>query len=69
MTQTNTNNRPSHRAYAISGPEDHQVWTEIGALWPHQDAKGFNLDLTALPVDGRIVIRVPQPRKSKGTSK
>jgi hypothetical protein len=32
-------------------------WTKIGAAWPHDDRKGFNVELIALPVSGRIVIR------------
>ncbi len=25
--------------------------------WPHDDSKGFNVELIALPVSGRLVIR------------
>ena len=29
---------------------DKGYWTKIGAAWPHQDGKGFNLELELLPV-------------------
>ncbi len=34
-------------------------WTRIGAAFPHKDGPGFNLELRALPVDGRIVLLPP----------
>ena len=45
------------------GKEAH--WTEIGVLWSHEDGKGFNLTLKALPVNGRLVIR---SRKAKDSA-
>ena len=58
------NKRPSHAAYMVEGEGDNATWTEIGALWAHEDGQGFNLSLKALPVSGRIVIR---QRKAKDT--
>ena len=45
--------KPTHRAYAVrkTGAESSH-WTEIGALWPHKDGKGFNLKLDLLPLNG-----------------
>ena len=36
-------------------------WTRIGAAFPHQNGMGFNVQLRALPVDGRIVLLPPDP--------
>lgn len=36
-------------------------WTRIGRLFPHEDGKGHDLLLNALPVNGRIVIRQEEP--------
>ena len=56
MTKT-TSKRPAYTAYAVDGDGDKANWTEIGALWAHEDGKGYNLNLKALPVSGRVVIR------------
>ena len=65
MTTTSPN-KPSHRVYAVtkrkSGEND---WTEIGAVWPHGDGKGFNLKLDYLPLNGaELVIRVPKEKSA-----
>ena len=36
-----------------------KTWTRIGAAFPHKDGAGFNIQLRALPVDGRIVLLPP----------
>ena len=64
MTKTeNTPKRPTHRVYAVTKAEgaDKGYWTTIGAAWPHQDGKGFNVKLDYLPLNGaEIVIREPR---------
>jgi len=62
MTKTSQNRRPSHTVYMVDGEGDDAIWTPIGALWAHEDGKGFNVSLKAIPVSGRIVIR---ERKAK----
>ncbi|MCP3468214.1 hypothetical protein [Bradyrhizobium sp. CCGUVB23] len=32
-------------------------WTKIGAGWEHEDRKGLNILRTAMPQNGRLVIR------------
>jgi hypothetical protein len=63
MTKTTTTSkRPTHRVYAVTkGKNDKSYWTEIGAVWAHQDGKGFNVKLDYLPRNGaEIVIREPR---------
>jgi hypothetical protein len=51
----------THRAYTVvkrDGQEDY--WLPIGAAFGHNDDKGFNIVLQALPIDGKIVLRVPK---------
>lgn len=43
-------------------PEE-SFWTRIGSAFEHKDGKGFNLELEALPVNGRIVLREPKPKE------
>jgi len=37
-------------------------WTKIGTVWGHEKGSGFNVELQALPMDGRIVL-MPRRRK------
>lgn len=62
---TQMKTRPTHIAYMVEGEGDKALWTEIGALWAHEDGQGFNLTLKALPVNGRLVIR---KRKAKDST-
>jgi hypothetical protein len=59
-------NLPSHRIYSVSNNAGKKAaWKEIGAVWPHKDGKGFNLQFAARPLEGAaIVLRVPQPKKA-----
>jgi hypothetical protein len=60
---TTPSNKPSHRVYAVAKRGDTSDWTEIGAVWPHRDGKGFNLKLSFLPLNGAdVVIREPLPK-------
>lgn len=56
---------PSHIAYQVrDGKEGKGFWTRIGAAWQHQsDGNGFNIQLEAVPLDGRIVLRVASEKK------
>jgi hypothetical protein len=49
--------KPSHEAFVVTGEGESAFWTKLGAAWPHDDGKGFNVELIALPVSGRLVIR------------
>ena len=65
-TQTGSSNRsPAYIAYAVREPKaegQKAIWTRLGAAWRHDDGKGFNLTLEAQPVDGRITLRVYEPK-------
>lgn len=46
-------------------------WTKIGVAFPHHDGAGFNIELRALPCNGRLVVLAPseeerQPRERAG---
>jgi hypothetical protein len=34
-------------------------WTKIGAAFPHKEGIGFNIELKAFPVEGRLVVLPP----------
>ena len=65
MKTKNAKSLPSHRIYAVSSKgEDKSAWQEIGAVWPHKDGKGFNLQFAAHPLEGAaIVLRAVMPPK------
>lgn len=55
--------KPAFDAFVVDGDGDDAFWTKIGAAWPHEDGKGYNVQLNALPVNGRIALRVPKERE------
>lgn len=60
--------RPTHRLYRVNGEGSAAIWTPIGAAWPNKDGKGFNLNCDAVPLTGRIVLRLIEPRPETGAS-
>lgn len=55
--------KPSHRIYRVMGDGDAANWTELGAAWVHKDGKGFSLSCDAIPLTGRIVMRLVTERQ------
>lgn len=52
------NNQPAFRVYSVisrEGKDDY--WLNIGLAFPHQDGKGFNVMLQALPLNAKLVLR------------
>ena len=60
-TKTKTENKaPTHRAFSVRNFGDDNkksFWTPIGSAWENKDGKGFNIQLEAFPVNGRLTIR------------
>jgi len=50
--------KPTHRIYCVEGEGEKSTWTPIGAAWAHGDGKGFSIHLEAIPLQGRISMRV-----------
>lgn len=48
---------PTHDALVVEGEGDSAFWTKVGAAWAHNDGQGFNINLTAVPLTGRLVLR------------
>lgn len=62
--EKNTSKTPSHIAYQVrdrGGKKSY--WTRIGVAWQHADGKGYNVQLEAVPLDGRITLRVASEHK------
>lgn len=63
-----TTTKPSFNAYTVQdrGEGKDPFWLKIGAAFAHKDGKGFNLELQAMSLDGRIVLREwKEPEKSE----
>ncbi len=72
MSNDNESKRPSHIAYQVrEGDDQKSYFNRIGSVWPHKDGEGYNIQLDAVPVDGRITIRSVQERiqEAKETSR
>jgi hypothetical protein len=73
------NQQPAYRAYTVVKREGAEAfWLAIGAAFMHQDGDGYNIVLQALPIDGKIVLRLPKgeeqtsetpPRAGAGTDR
>ena len=58
---SNKQNRqdPSRRTASTAcrtNGERKSAWQEIGAVWPHKDGKGFNLQFAARPLEGAAIV-------------
>ena len=56
------NPRSSPTASA-SGRTRKSRFTEIGVAFPHKDGKGFDVLYDAIPLSGRITLRVQEPKE------
>ena len=63
MSNTNNPKRPTHAVYLVEGEGKTAFWTKIGAAWQHEDGDGFNLNLSAIPMSGRLVVRKPKAKE------
>ena len=54
---------PAYIAWHVSGRDEKSYWTRIGAAWDHKDGEGLTLQLETVPMNGRIVLRLPQEAK------
>jgi hypothetical protein len=66
---TDKKDKPDGTAYVVRNFEhegkEKSDWLKIGVAWMHEDSKGFNIDLAATPVTGRIVVRANEPKEKK----
>ena len=55
---------PSHYAYVVRDREGQKgFFTKIGAAWANNDGRGFSIQLDAVPLDGRITLRLASEKK------
>ncbi len=60
--------QPMYRAYSIIEREkDVPFWLNLGVAFPHKDGKGFNVILQALPLTGKLVLRLYEEEPEEST--
>lgn len=62
-TKQKTTSKP-HAVYVVEGEGDNAFWTKIGVAFEHQDKRGFNIQLSCLPLNGRLVVREPKAEEA-----
>lgn len=63
---TQPGRKPTHRIYRVIGEGKSANWTPIGAAWPNQDGMGYSINCDAIPLTGRLVMRVISERTMTG---
>ncbi len=58
--------KPTHRLYRVHGDGKLATWTPIGAAWPNKDGMGFSISCDAIPLQGRLMMRVITERTEGG---
>ena len=66
MTQTEKSKTPAFGVYIVEGEGDKAFWTRIGAAWKHGDGEGYNIHLSALPLNGVLTLRAPSKAEKGG---
>jgi hypothetical protein len=58
---------PENKCDPPSNGKTQKRWTRVGAAFPHKEGVGFNIELKALPVDGRLVALPPDPNDERSS--
>jgi len=62
-TQPATSKAPSHVAYVVRERKGQTgIFTRVGAAWPNKNGTGFNIQLDAVPLNGRITLLIPSDK-------
>jgi hypothetical protein len=65
-TETKSSKSPAYIAYQVTDRDGKDsFWTRIGVAFAHKDGKGYNIQFSAVPLDGRITLRVPSEKKEQ----
>jgi hypothetical protein len=64
-TDDTTGKKPPYIAYSVRerGEGKKARFTEIGVAFPHKDGKGFDILYDAIPLSGRITLRLNEEKK------
>lgn len=62
---TTKSTKPAYHVLVVEGEGEKAHWTKIGAAWLHENGEGFNIILTCLPLNGRLVVRKPKSEPAR----
>ena len=67
MSKTNSPPAARFDAFVVQNftdkdQKEQSSWMRVGVAFPHKDAKGFNIELQAVPVGGKLVLREHEPK-------
>ena len=55
-----------YRVYTVvERPKQDDYWLNIGAAFPHENGKGFNIILQAHPIGEKLVMRLYEPKEGE----
>lgn len=64
-TATSASKLPTHEIFVVEGEGERKQWTKVGAAWTHGDGEGLNLQLSVLPISGRLVLRIRTEKEAR----
>jgi len=65
-TNARSHKLPTHIAYQVQDREGKKpFWQRIGGAWSHSDGHGMTVLLDSMPLDGRVTLRVNQPKEKQ----
>ncbi len=59
---SNNTKTPDFIAYEVTENQDQNFWTRVGAAWNHSDGEGINIQLSSIPLIGKITLRTPKAK-------
>ena len=63
-TEPTPSKKPPYVAFSVREREGRKArFTEIGVAFPHKDGKGFDILYDAIPLNGRITLRLNEDKK------
>ena len=66
----NSSNGPAYAVYVVEEREGKDpFWTRIGSAWGHKDGDGYYVTFSALPINGRLVLRKPKAEEPEPEAK
>lgn len=61
-TKSQDNRGPAMIAWHIRKAGEKSYWDRVGAAFAHKDGSGYDVILDAMPIDGRVTLRVPSEK-------
>lgn len=59
--------KPEFLAYSVLESKNGKTyWHKVGAVWPHRDGQGYELDLDSLPRTKRVSLRKLREERMQG---